>query len=289
MKHDRLGRLGMLLAGGALTMGALQAQTSGVTYDLAAVEKGLAISPVQLNMAGKDRNQVGYGSYLVNATGGCNDCHTNPSYTPDGDPFRGLPKKVNSAGYLAGGQAFGPFTSRNITPSADGPVLGNLATFKRVIRTGEDTRKLHPQISPLLQVMPWPVYQDLNDKELDAIYAFLSAIPCVEGGLEERANRCTVGSTAPRAVAGPKELTTFQNQIELDATRSASPSGGALTYKWEMAPGSPTASISKADTANPIVQFPTGPTAYVFALTVTDAAGRTAKDTVTVNFARTAF
>ena len=289
MKQDRLGRLRLTLLGAMLATGAVQGQTSGVTYDMAAVEKGLAISPVTLNMAGKDRNQVGYGSYLVNATGGCNDCHTNPSYTPDGDPFRGMPKKVNVAGYMAGGTAFGPFTSRNITPSADGPVLGNLATFKRVLRTGEDVRKLHPEISPLLQVMPWPVYQDLNDKELDAIYAFLSAIPCVEGGPGERANRCTTGSAAPTAVAGPKELTTFQNQIQLDATKSASPTGGALKYQWSMAPGSQVASISNADTPNPIVQFPTGPTAYVFELTVTDEAGRTAKDTVTVNFARTAF
>lgn len=288
MKQVRVRRLGMLLVGGALTMGLAQAQTS-VTYDLAAVEKGLAISPVPLNMAGKDRNQVGYGSYLVNATGGCNDCHTNPSYKPGGDPYLGQPKMVNSAAYLGGGQAFGPFTSRNLTPSASGPVTGSLANFKKTIRTGEDLRKLHPQISPLLQVMPWPVFQELNDKELDAIWAFLTSIPCVEGGPEEKPNRCTVGTGSPTAVAGPKDLTTFQNQIDLDATKSTSASGGALTYKWEMAPGSPVASISNADTAKPTVQFPTGPTAYVFALTVTDAAGRTAKDTVTVNFARTAF
>jgi hypothetical protein len=289
MKQDRFGRLGLAMLGAMLATGAVQGQTSGVTYEMAAVEKGLAISPVTLNMAGKDRNQVGYGSYLVNAVAGCSDCHTSPAFTADGDPYRGMPKKVNVAGYMAGGVAFGPFTSRNITPSADGPTLGNLATFKRVMRTGEDVRQLHPQISPLLQVMPWPVYQDMNDKELDAIFAFLSAIPCLEGGPGERANRCTTGSATPTAVAGPKELTTFQNQIQLDATKSASPSGGALRYQWSMAPGSQVASISNADTATPIVQFPTGPTAYVFQLTVTDAAGRTATDTVTVNFARTAF
>jgi hypothetical protein len=193
MKQDRFGRLGLAILGAMLATGAVQGQTSGVTYEMAAVEKGLAISPVTLNMAGKDRNQVGYGSYLVNAVAGCSDCHTSPAFTADGDPYRGMPKKVNVAGYMAGGVAFGPFTSRNITPSADGPTLGNLATFKRVMRTGEDVRQLHPQISPLLQVMPWPVYQDMNDKELDAIFAFLSAIPCLEGGPGERANRCTTG------------------------------------------------------------------------------------------------
>jgi hypothetical protein len=60
--------------------------------------------------------------------------------------------------YLAGGQAFGPFISRNLTP--DGPkglpAERTFAEFKQIIRTGVDLEHLHPQISPLLQVMPWP-------------------------------------------------------------------------------------------------------------------------------------
>ena len=297
MLKDRVRQLGMPVltafvaigAGGVFHASVANAQTSAFTYDDAAVQKGIRISPVPIDTTGRDRNQVGYGSYLVNAVGGCNDCHTNPSYTPDGDPFRGQPKKVNTAGFLAGGNAFGPFTSRNLTPSVEGPVTGSLANFKRVIRTGVDLKQLHPQISPLLQVMPWPVYQDMEDRDLDAIFAYLSSIPCVEGGPGEKPNRCGRAATAPTAVAGPKELTTFANQIQLDGTKSASVDGSPLTYRWTNAPGSPTAAISKADTATPIVQFPTGPVPYVFELTVTDSAGRTATDKVTVNFARTAF
>ena len=30
---------------------------------------------------------------------------------------------------------------------------------------------------PLLQVMPWPVYGNMIDQDLNAIYEFLSAIP----------------------------------------------------------------------------------------------------------------
>jgi hypothetical protein len=195
---------------------------------------------------------------------------------------------VNTAGFLAGGNAFGPFTSRNLTPSIEGPVTGSLTNFKNVMRTGTDLRKLHPQISPLLQVMPWPVYQDLNDKELDAIFAYLSSIPCVEGGPEEKPNRCAAATT-PTAVAGPKDLNTFAKQIQLDGTKSTSSAGGQLTYRWAMAQGSPVAAIANANTATPTVQFPTGPAPYVFELTVTDSAGRTATDRVTVNFARTGF
>ncbi len=45
------------------------------------------------------------------------------------------------------------------------------------MRTGIDLNHLHPQISPLLQVMPWPTYQEMTEHELRAIYEYLSAIP----------------------------------------------------------------------------------------------------------------
>jgi hypothetical protein len=263
----------------------VRAQTPAA-YDEAAVQKGLQIAPVTLNLAGRDRNQVGYGSYLVNAVGGCNDCHTNPSFRPEGDPYRGLPKSVNAAGYMGGGTAFGPFISRNITPSTDGPVLGNLANFKRVIRTGEDVRKLHPEISPLLQVMPWPVYQDMTDRDLDAIYAYLSSIPCVEGGPDEKPNRCGRPAVATTAVAEPKTATVLSSQIQLDGTKSTSADGRPLIYRWQSAPGSPAVAILRADTATPIVQFSTGPITYRIELTVTDSTGASSTDMVTLNYAR---
>ena len=262
-----------------------QAQTPA--YDEASVQKGLQIAPVPLDMTGRDRNQVGYGSYLVNAVGGCNDCHTNPNYKADGDPFQGKPKAVNTAGYLAGGNAFGPFTSRNITPSVEGPTTGSLTNFKNVFRTGTDLRKLHPQISPLLQVMPWPVYQDMNDRELDAIFAYLSSIPCIEGGPGEKANRCGRPAPTTTAVAEPKDASVVAAQIYLDGTKSTSADGKPLTYRWATLPGTPPAAIMRADTAMPLVQFHQGPLDYKFELTVTDSTGKTATDTVTVRFNRT--
>ncbi len=50
------------------------------------------------------------------------------------------------------------------------------------MRTGIDLEQGHPQISPLLQVMPWPVYQSLTDRDLRAIYECLSSIPHAEPG-----------------------------------------------------------------------------------------------------------
>ena len=79
-----------------------------------------------LNLAGLDRDLVGLGSYLVNAAGGCNDCHTNPPFAPGGDPFAGQPKRINVARYLAGGTPFGNgIVSRNITPDRKGLPAGS--------------------------------------------------------------------------------------------------------------------------------------------------------------------
>ena len=33
----------------------------------------------------------------------------------------------------------------------------------------------------LLQIMPWPIYHNMTDHDLRAIYEYLSAIPCIEG------------------------------------------------------------------------------------------------------------
>jgi hypothetical protein len=132
---------------------------------------------------GKNRALVGLGSYIVNAIAGCNDCHTQPSYEKGGDPFLGQQKRVNAAGYLGGGRVFfGPIISRNITPDKSGLPAGmSLEQFVKVLRIGIDPDAAHPQFGPFLQVMPWPVYQDMTDRDLYAVYEYLRAIPCVEG------------------------------------------------------------------------------------------------------------
>ncbi len=144
---------------------------------------GLRISPVGLNLRGKNIVLVGLGSYLVNAGGACNDCHTNPPFQEGGNPFQGQPEKINKEHFLAGGMMFGPFVSRNITPDANGLPAGlTYSQFKKAIRTGVDPDQLHPEISPLLQVMPWPIYGRLSDHDLRAIYEYLRSIPHAEPG-----------------------------------------------------------------------------------------------------------
>ncbi|HKH44597.1 MAG TPA: cytochrome C [Thermoanaerobaculia bacterium] len=147
------------------------------------IVQGYRIAPVPLKLRGRDRDLVGLGSYIVNAQGGCNDCHTNPPYAPGGDPFLGQPKKVNSEGYLAGGTPFGPtLVSANITPDENGLPHGlTWPEFKQVIRTGHDP----DEPGEILQVMPWPVYQDMTNRDLRAIYEYLRSIPSIEGGEDD--------------------------------------------------------------------------------------------------------
>jgi len=156
-----------------------------------------------------NRALVGLGSYIVNGQGDCNGCHNaGPAteFLPGGNPFFGQPEKINPATDLDGGRDFGSFAapnsplhiiSRNLTPDRIGlPEGGNtFAEFVQIIRTGKDFDHLHPTCTgtpnsgcvpfpfngDLLQIMPWPVYKNMTDHDLRAIYEYLSAIPCITG------------------------------------------------------------------------------------------------------------
>jgi hypothetical protein len=249
--------------------------------------QGLAISPVPPNLAGKDPVLVGYGSYLVNAIGDCNGCHTggtvpNFNYAAGGNPYFGQPTKVDPTVYLSGGQDFGPvgvptgptgyqgphIISRNLTPDKTGLPEGgmSLADFKQILRNGTDFDHLHPtctaaqlaQINTglppfpicipgapfapvngdLLQVMPWPTFANMTDFDIGAIYAYLSAIPCIDnatstppdGAPDELRHDCR---TPPTPLTTPKAAFTATQTSPLTVTFDATGStGGGLSYGW---------------------------------------------------------
>jgi hypothetical protein len=145
--------------------------------DESRIQQGLAISPVPLDLRRKNRRLVGLGSYIVNAQGACNECHTAPSFLPGHDPFLGEPAQVNAAGYLGGGRFFGPaLVSRNITPDDQGLPAGlTRDQFIAAMRNGID------KDGQILQVMPWPVYADMTDGDLRAIYEYLRSVPSLPG------------------------------------------------------------------------------------------------------------
>ena len=123
---------------------------------------------------------------------------------------------INQATYLNGGQNFGPagpgvvqdpnsplfggaglgpnIITRNLTPDHTGLPEGGhtLVEFMNIMRTGHDYDKLHlncsttvtdncynfPVDGSLLQVMPCPKFRHMTDHQLEALWTFLSAVPC---------------------------------------------------------------------------------------------------------------
>jgi hypothetical protein len=176
------------------------------------IQRGFDIAPVPLDLEGKNRALVGLGSYIVNAVGDCNGCHSagpRTEFTNSGNPYQLSPpfsgnEQINTSTYLGGGRDFGPFGSlphlytRNLTPDKTGLPAGGhtYAEFVEIMRRGTDFDHVHPSctgpgtpancLAPpfngdLLQVMRWPFFRNMTDHELRAIYEYLSAVPCNPG------------------------------------------------------------------------------------------------------------
>src|ERR1700676_5625263 len=129
---------GILFAG--VVISATRARADRQDDENSKIQIGFEIAPVHLNLAGKNRELVGLGSYIVNAMADCNGCHSaGPAteYATGGNPYFGQhPAVVNPATYLGGGRDFGAFPdpngpfphiiSRNLTPDNTGlPEGGN--------------------------------------------------------------------------------------------------------------------------------------------------------------------
>ena len=54
-----------------------------------------------------------------------------------------------------------------------------------MLRTGADLKHLEPHVpsedQDLLQVMPWPIYREMLDHDMRAIYEYLRAVPVKQG------------------------------------------------------------------------------------------------------------
>ena len=232
----------MAIAGAALAAMLTRSPTVQAQEDLngdegSLIKLGFEIAPVPLNLQGKNPELVGLGSFIVNAQGDCNSCHTaggppNFNYANGGNPYFGQALRTEPSTYLAGGTDFGPavppsaaiggfppgsqplsyppaeygqyvgpdIITRNLTPNKTGRAEGGrtLEQFKETLRKGTDFDHIHPTctaalptptpancIPPpvdgnLLQVMPWPTFHNMTDHQIEAIYEYLSAIPCID-------------------------------------------------------------------------------------------------------------
>lgn len=199
---------------------------NGAQDEKLAIQIGYAVAPVTPNTAGLDADLVGLGSYIVNVTGDCNGCHSagpQSEFLANGNPYTRLAPngpysgvtQINTFTYLGGGRDFGGFPaptsplhiiSRNLTPDASGKPEGHtLDEFIKIMRTGVDMDQRHPNCTGApnssctpfpfdgskLLVMRWPSFRNMTDRQLKAVYEYLSAIPCIQGAdPNEPPNRC---------------------------------------------------------------------------------------------------
>jgi mono/diheme cytochrome c family protein len=125
--------------------------------------------------------RVERGRYLVSIAA-CHDCHTpkvDAQMTPD--PKRllsGRPATTNPP--MQGTAWAGPWGNSyaaNLTPDRETGIGGRYteAAFIKTIRTG-----VKPEGEQLAPPMPWPVYRNMTDEDLKAIYAYLTTLPAVK-------------------------------------------------------------------------------------------------------------
>ena len=151
------------------------------------IQQGFAIAPVPLDLRGKNRALVGKGSYIVNAQGDCNACHSSfaPDYVPGAIPSSASRSRLTrpatslEAGNLDQGVAQ---KSQPYAGPCDGLPAGyTFEEFLHVMRTGEDLkqfpRRTFVDIDLLQAPMPWPLFQKMTDRDILAIYEYLRSVP----------------------------------------------------------------------------------------------------------------
>jgi mono/diheme cytochrome c family protein len=109
-------------------------------------------------------DQVDRGRRLSNLAD-CSGCHTS-WYTPQNPGLFGGGNLVTRGDVKAYGA--------NITSDDSGIAHYDAAFFREVIRTGKARGR---ELSP---IMPWIVFRNLNDDDLDALFAYLRAMPKVK-------------------------------------------------------------------------------------------------------------
>lgn len=139
---------------------------------------------------------VARGQYLV-TTSGCHDCHTPFTMGPNGpmpDMTRALsghpaamvmpppPPPVgpwivaSSATNTAWAGPWGVSFTANLTPHATGLAAWTEQTFVDTIRNGRHMGAGRPLLPP----MPAPVYAQMTDEDLKAMFAYLRTVPAID-------------------------------------------------------------------------------------------------------------
>jgi len=136
------------------------------------------------------------GKYLT-TIGACHDCHSPKIFTPTGFEldtariFSGhpqdekIPSIVSTKDWVLFGQGLTSFVgpwgvsfSANLTPDDTGIGNWSLEQFKTALRKGK--YKGLEGSRPLLPPMPWQMYKNFTDEDMQAIFTYLKSIKPVQ-------------------------------------------------------------------------------------------------------------
>lgn len=149
-------------------------------------------------------DKVARGKYIV-STSACHDCHTPWKVGPNGpepDMSRALsghPQDLvmppaptppmpwvmtMGATNTAWAGPWGISYTANLTSDAEtGIGKWSLRNFKDTIRTGRHFGRGRALLPP----MPWPVYRNLTDEDLEAVFAYLQSVPPIKNRVPQPA------------------------------------------------------------------------------------------------------
>ena len=169
------------------------AGVAAVSFTMAACTTAPPPPPPETAKA-PEMSPVERGKYIVN-TSGCHDCHTPVKMGPNGpepDMARALsghpaevkvdkPAKLPEGWMAAANPTFTAWTgpwgvsfTANLTPDQNtGLGIWTEDMFMKAIRDGKHMGTSRPILPP----MPWPVYRNLTDDDLKAVFAYLKSIP----------------------------------------------------------------------------------------------------------------
>jgi mono/diheme cytochrome c family protein len=111
-----------------------------------------------------ESDKLAYGAYLAGPAGHCIECHS-----PMGERGPDIQNNLGAGGFEFHGP-WGVSVSANITPT--GLQDRTDAQIKTMI-----TKGLRPDGSPLMPPMAYAYYANIKDRDLDAIIAYLRALP----------------------------------------------------------------------------------------------------------------
>jgi mono/diheme cytochrome c family protein len=148
-------------------------------------------------------SKLAHGKYLVTIAG-CNDCHTPLVMGPEGPdrdmtrmlsghpetlvmpPRPVLPEgpwgAVAAASFTAWSGPWGVSFTANLTPDPEtGLGKWTLQNFRDTLRTGRRMGRGREILPP----MPIPMYKNLTDDDIEAIFTYLQSIPAVKNRVPE--------------------------------------------------------------------------------------------------------